>query len=704
MLLRSLTFAAVVACLLGPAMAQDALPSAGEGLVPFGSKPGMKEELRVSLLADVDAVRPGEPFTLALKFEHDEHWHSYWINSGGVETPPAVKWTLPEGFSAGPLQFGTPQLIDVEATKMKVWAFEGVVYHLTEITPPAALEPGKMVEVKAGINAQYCLESCKFLQKSLALSLPVAADARPNAANAALLAEYRKKNFPLPSPADWKVGASQSRKAITLTITGSNLPTADPVYLFTQEQIIDSQAPQKAERKDGALVLTLGKNADYEGNGQVLPGILAFGKGEARASYQLPSGILTASSSGSVLPTEGLGATLLFALLGGLILNLMPCVFPVIGIKIMGFVRQAGQDRKKIAMHGIIFSLGVLISFWVLSGIVFWLRSRGEQIGWGFQLQNPVVVYVLLLIMFVFALNMYGVFEVGGTLVGTGQNLVSQKGYAGTFFSGVLAVVVATPCSAPFLASALGATISLSAIPFFAVFTTIAIGLALPYLLLSCYPALIKQLPKPGPWMESFKQIMSLLLFATAGYLVWVLGGLFEKDATVQLYTIVGLSVLALAFYIYGRWSTPIQASRTRWISGLLALALTIFGVWLGFPKKDALSWEPWSKDRLAELLDEGKPVYIDFTARWCATCQTNKVAYKSQEIEAAAKKKGIVLLKADWTDKNETIAKALAEYGKSAIPVNVLYLPGVEEPEILPTILTTNAILEAWNKLPDAK
>jgi thiol:disulfide interchange protein DsbD len=388
--------------------------------------------------------------------------------------------------------------------------------------------------------------------------------------------------------------------------------------------------------------------------------------------------------------------------LGGLILNLMPCVFPVIGLKIMGFVQQAGSDRKKIVMHGVVFTLGVLASFAVLSGILFAARGAagGDSIGWGYQLQNPWVVVSLMLLMFLLGLNMFGLFEIGASATSVGGSLQTKQGLSGSFFSGILATVVATPCSAPFLGAAIGAAIALPAVPFFTAFAAMAIGLSTPYLVLSIFPKLIDLLPRPGAWMESFKQGMSFLLFATAGYLLWVYAGQIDLDNLLN--PIFGLSAIAAAAWIYGRWNLPHLAKRSRVIGVTLASTIAIVGLFLVKPPKpSSLEWLVWSPEKVEEIIKEGKPVYIDFTAKWCVTCQANKKFAYTEEVIALANKKQVVFLKADKTKPNPTIEKKLRELNRTAIPVNVLMIPG-EEPIITPEILTPQILTDLFNKAPD--
>jgi thiol:disulfide interchange protein DsbD len=389
------------------------------------------------------------------------------------------------------------------------------------------------------------------------------------------------------------------------------------------------------------------------------------------------------------------------AFIGGLILNFMPCVFPILGLKVMGFVKQTGEDRRKVTLHGLIFTLGVLVSFWILTGILIALRASGEGLGWGFQLQSPAFVFALTVVLLIFALNLSGLFEVGGSAIGIGSKLAAMSGPAGSFFSGILATVVATPCAAPFLAPALGAALTLSAFESLIVFTSIALGLSLPYLFLSIFPGVVKLLPRPGAWMESFKQLLAFPLYATTGYLLWVLGG--QIDEFYFLSAIFGLVFIAMAAWVYGRWSTPARRSAVRRWSRVGTLALFTFGIYIGYPLEHTsrIQWESWSPEKVIALQVEGHPVYVDFTARWCATCQTNKViVFSSDAVVNRFREKDVVALKADWTLFDPLITNALASHGRSAVPFNLIYDPNQIEPIILPELLTPGIVLEALDKL----
>lgn len=416
----------------------------------------------------------------------------------------------------------------------------------------------------------------------------------------------------------------------------------------------------------------------------------------------LPASVSKAAVSAKAPKVErSLASLLLLAFAGGLILNIMPCVFPVLGIKIMSVVNQSGEDRRQVVLHGLAYTIGVLVSFWALASVLLALRAAGGQIAWGFQLQSPIFVFLLTVFLFAFGLNMAGLFEVGSSAVGVGSDLTRKSGLGGSFFSGLLATVVATPCAAPFLAPALAYALSLNAIPSLLFFTVIGLGLASPYLVLSLFPKLVGLLPRPGPWMESFKQAMSFLMFATAAFLLWTLAGMVDEYGLLK--TLFGLVIVSLACWIYGRWSVPFKPRATRIKAVVLSLLLLVGGLNLAWPestKHDGLDWQEWSPEKVQALRDEKKPVYIDFTARWCATCQTNKLTYRSKPLQEEFKRRGIVTLKADWTNNDPRITQALADLDKAAVPVNILYVPDRKEPVMLPEILTVEVVKTALAEL----
>ncbi len=654
------------------------------------------------MVAEVKSVAAGTKFSVALKLEHPEGWHSYYQNSGGVEQAPAIKWTLPEGFSAGPIQWPVPQVKD--GFFGKSFVFSGSPVFLTEITAPATLESGKTLTLTAKASWQICEDSCINEDKAFTLTLPVSASAGKNPATADLFAKARASQPT--TPEGWTFSAKPDGGDVILRVKPAGALENDPVDFVPDQPFVKSvSSGGKIERDGDSWSIRLKRAAkDALENdipqGDSFSGILIGPKPVAVPLTRIGGEAAAATPVRESLPLMKYLPILGGMLLGGLILNLMPCVFPVIGLKIMGFVQQAGADRKKIVLHGITFALGVLASFGVISGILFALRAAGggDQIGWGYQLQNPWVVLSLMLLMFVLALNMFGVFEIGASATSVGGSLQSKQGLAGSFFSGVLATVVATPCSAPFLGAAIGAAIALPAFQFFAAFGFMALGLALPYLVLSIFPKLIDFLPRPGAWMESFKQAMSFLLFATAGYLLWVYVGIIDLDN--MLGPVFGLSSIAIACWIHGRWNLPHRKQGTRFTAIVFTLAFIIAGLLLAKPPKPStLDWQPWTQEKQDALLKDGKPVYIDFTAKWCATCQVNKKRAYTREVVDLIHKKGVITLKGDKTKPNPEIEKALEKYGRTAIPVNVLLAPG-KEPVILPELLSPSDVIGALEGL----
>ncbi len=669
--------------------------SAQEKSAPGFGDLSAKPESVATLIPEVTAIAPGKTFTAALRLAHPDPWHSYYQNSGGIEQSITLSWTLPEGFTAGPIQWPTPHVID--GAFGKSFSYSGTPVLLVDITPPATVTAGTSVTIKADAAWQICTDSgCENEKASFTLELPVKASAETDAAQSAVFSAARAE---LPKPATgWKVTAENAGPLVKLRLTppGNFTPPADLDFIPSKPFIGSLSSGGTITQEGGDWVLTLKRMKETVigpiEQGTAFAGILtshsAFDTVNGASSLLLPEVTIERPAPrpldfAAFLPILG------GMLLGGLILNLMPCVFPVIGLKIMGFVQQAGSDRKKIILHGLAFTAGVLLSFWVLSGILFALRSAagpGQEIGWGYQLQNPWTVLVLMLLMFVLGLSMYGIFEIGASATSVGGKLQSKDGVSGSFFSGILATVVATPCSAPFLGAAIGAAIALPAVQFFTAFTAMGLGLSLPYLLLSIFPRFVDLLPRPGAWMESFKQAMAFLLFATAGFLLWVYTGQIGLEN--MLNVVIGLTAIAVAGWIFGRWHTPIRSSRVKTTAIILTLLFAAAGLKLSAPPpKSDLVWEKWSDERVTELLEEGTPVYVDFTAQWCATCQLNKKRAYPKEVAELIKSRGIVLMKGDKTNADPAIDAKLEELGRSAIPVNVLYVPE-KDPIITPELL----------------
>jgi thiol:disulfide interchange protein len=401
---------------------------------------------------------------------------------------------------------------------------------------------------------------------------------------------------------------------------------------------------------------------------------------------------------------------IVFAFAGGIILNLMPCVLPVLSIKIMGFIQQAGEDKRKTRKHGLAFTLGVLVSFWILAGLLIALRAGGEYLGWGFQLQSPAFIIVLSILLFLFGLSLFGVFEIGTTFTSAGQNL-NSTGYMGSFASGILATIVATPCTAPFMGSALGFALSQPVYVSVLVFTSLGLGMALPYVLLTNIPKLQRFVPKPGAWMESFKQFMGFLLMATVLWLLWILS--LQAGSESVIFLLISMVIASLGAWIFGRWGNIAKETKVRRTAQLISLIIIAAALLFSFKNIEAKSsknttitrqgkieWHKYSPEKVEEGVKKGDPVFVDFTAAWCLSCQVNeKVAFGSDKVQDAFADKNILALRGDWTNSDSEITKALAQFGRNSVPLYVLYKPG-EKPVILPEILTPQIVLDAIRKI----
>ncbi len=698
-----------------------------------------KGSVTAQLVTDAAAVVPGQPFTVALRLKHDPHWHSYWI-APGTGYPTSLTWTLPEGFKAGDIQWPTPHIVRDSSGKITGNGYEGEAFLLVEITPPASVTAGSSVKLKAVAEWLMCETVCMPGDAELSFTIPVGA-AASDAKWQGPLAQARAQ---LPVPADgWDISASHDGAKLTLRLAPKAGTTHQPteLHFFAADGFNDYAQPQEVRAEKGGWVIESPLDAAADKKTPRLVGVLASANGWATGSgyrgltvdvpFQKagtptnvqpstantqppaadpsqkpsPGGSQVSGFRSQVSPPSSLIGTLLLALMGGLVLNLMPCVFPVLGIKILGFVNQSGSDKSKVVTHGLVFAAGVILSFWALAGALLALRAGGAQLGWGFQLQSPAFVFGMATFLLIFALNLSGLFEVGLAATGVGGSLQMKEGYAGSFFTGALAVLVATPCSAPFLAPALGAALSLSALESFLVFTAIAVGLALPYLLLSIFPQAIKMLPRPGAWMETFKQLMAFPLYATVGWLLWVLAGQTKDDDNALLFIAFGFVLVAMAAWAYGRFGQAHGKPGKQLFGRIAAVALLAAGLTTGWPKSAPaaptdgsyqVTWEKWSPEAVAAAQAAGRTVYVDFTARWCATCQTNKATvFHSDAVLAQLQQKNVLLLKADWTNRDPKITAELAKWNRSAVPFNLIYGPAKPDPIVLPELLTPGTVIE---------
>lgn len=693
-------------------------------LLTFMAMPAQSATVRsahteVELIAERTAIRPGEPMIVGLRMTMDEHWHVYWHNPGDAGMPTSIKWDLPEGFKAGPIQWPHPDYFEVAG--LVSYAYEGTTLLMVQIDPPAspAQMPDGKVTIKARASWLECKEECIPGNANLSLELPVAtAEPAIDSRWVDLFANARAK-LPV-SPVDGRISARIDGTRLVLSIASMAKPQGLR-FFAADEGLIEYVAPQEATVSGGGTELLLKAGQTAAEKFTEVNGVLVVTTSEGTSAYQVnvplqragvPPSSVTADGEQVAQPGshDSLLMTMFWAFLGGILLNLMPCVFPVLSIKILSFVQQSGEDRRRVRMHGMMFGLGVLLSFWVLTALLLALRAGGEQLGWGFQLQHPGFVAVMALLMFAVGLNLAGVFEVGVgvmNLAGKASSQVESNGYGGSLFSGVLATAIATPCTAPLMGPAIGVALTMSPAQTVAVFTALGGGMAAPYMLLSCYPQWLKVLPRPGAWMITFKQIMAFPMFAATIWLVWVFGQQVG-GANGIFFLLLGMLSLAIGAWAYGRWHTPSQRQPVRRVVAAVAMLLVVQGValpymattWFGAAEKatGGIAWESYSEQLIEQHRSAGRPVFVDFTADWCLTCKVNEhTILSTRTVQDAFAANNVVMVKADWTSEDPVITQALARFGRSSVPLYVVYSPDpAAEPQVLPTVITPGMVVQA--------
>lgn len=677
------------------------------------------DHVEAELVAERVGLAPGSSFTVALRLKMIEHWHTYWKNPGDSGLPTKIAWQLPPGFEAGAIQWPHPKRLPTGP--LTNFGYEGEVLLLTQLQAPAGLKPGEQVALNARADWLVCKDVCIPEHAQLSLTLPVTVGEPP--VDSAQQAKFAAARVALPQAlSNFKVEASSAEGLLDLRITTQSAPAAQLTRLeFYPERgdVIQHAASQKLLRDGDAYRLRVPLADAPPKNFSTIAGVLVaepgWGAGKAVAfdvtlaaslpalaanAAEVVAAPVASSAPNGALPPS-LWVALVFAFIGGLILNLMPCVFPVLGIKVMSFVQRAHDAPRALRSQGLMFALGVLVAFLFLAGAMLALRAGGAQIGWGFQLQSPPFVTLLACLFFLLALNLSGVFEVGASAQRFAGSVAGKSAHGDAFVSGLLATAVATPCTAPFMGAAIGYTLAQPAPATLIIFAALAFGLAAPVVLLSWYPRWLRFLPKPGRWMETFKQMMAFPLYATVIWLIWVLGAQAGNDAVLR--ALLGLLLLGIAAWLYGRTSLSGKALPIA-ISALIAAA----GLATAWPNKlqpganlaaaNDGAWQAWSQEKVAALRAQGKPVFVDFTAAWCITCQVNKrIALNRSEVMQEFAKRDVALLRADWTTQDPAITQALAELGRNAVPVYALYPPDTAAPpQLLPEVLTPSIVLQA--------
>jgi thiol:disulfide interchange protein DsbD len=708
-----------------PALAQS--PPRPGSLVPAGAGRPVEVELRSA----ARAVAPGDTIAVAIRLRPNRGWHTYWRHAGDVGSAPVVTWRLPAGFTAAPLRWPTPERM--EAPPLVSYGYKGEVQLLSEVHVPSSARVGSIAKLEATLAWVVCEVECVAGDVDVALTVPVAARTIPDDAVARALAAEAAR---IPARRDgWTFRAAADSASVLLHVyppgeAGIASRRAPPraQFFIDSAGVIDHAAHPRVRAVPAGLELQMGRSAFAAGTPSRITGVLAIdtaaspGGDAPRMVLEVDAPVVAMAQLDAVAPAPGaaagwlaLATAGLLALLGGTLLNLMPCVLPVLSIKTLGIAEAAAHDSRTARRHVLLFGAGVLVSMWAIVGVLLALRAAGTEVGWGYQLQNPVVVGALALVIFAAGLNMAGVFD----LVPVGGSLSAAAGRAPrgveAFLSGVLVTALATPCSAPFLAAAVAYAVTAGAAESFVVFTALGLGLIWPLAMVAAVPRLRAWLPKPGAWMVTLRQLLAFPLFATVVWLAWVLGRQAGVNALVAL--LGACTLLAFGLWALGRFGTMAAPAGRRRLAQLLALASAAGALALvsgaraqgaaapgtvqAGSAEGALAWRPYSAELLEAQRDSGRIVLLDFTADWCLTCKVNeRVALGSEAVRAAIRDRGVALLRADWTTRDPVVTRALAAFGRNSVPFVVIY-PRARDaaPIVMPTLLTSGLVTGALER-----
>jgi thiol:disulfide interchange protein/DsbC/DsbD-like thiol-disulfide interchange protein len=667
--------------LIALAFSLHATPAAAQLLGP--------QRVQVEFRSARAAVAPGETFTVVMRQRIEDHWHTYWRNPGAAGEPPELTWTMPSGFEAGPIQFPAPDRII--AVGLVNYGYSNEVLLPIEMRASPNARPGDTAQFSINVYLVVCSDdTCIPEESTVAFSVPIATQGRDDPEWAPRVAEA-VANLP------------QRDDALTAHITGGTSPTlsvaltgvSEPYFFPFNRDVLNYEEDQEASAGEQGFSITMPAGVEPLGE-TALEGLLIYVDANgtrrvveisAQPGPVLPSTAGAPQAQAAPIDLAGLMLALGLAFLGGLILNIMPCVLPVLSVKALSFA--GGGHESDARKQGVFYFIGVMVTFLALAGVLIALRAGGEAVGWGFQLQSPLVTSGLALLFFVIALNLLGVFEIGGGAQNVGAGLVARGGSLGSFFTGALAVIAATPCTAPFMAGAIGVALTQSAATTFAIFAALALGFALPLTALHFLPGLQRLIPKPGAWMERAKQVLAFPMFAAAIWLAWVLA---EQAGAVGVQSLLNIAA-ALAFLLFvAKWG------RVWLVIGALVLIGAVAMSWrpmLGVEREGALVSEPWSAERVAALRAEGRPVFVNFTAAWCITCKANELAaLSSPRVVQGLEDENVAYLVADWTNRDDAIATELAAHGRAGVPM-YLYYPPEGDAQVLPQVLTEALILE---------
>jgi thiol:disulfide interchange protein DsbD len=663
------------------------------------------EQVTALLVASVDAVQPGSEIYLGVNQRIIPHWHTYWSNPGDSGLPTTIEWNLPAGATAGDILWPIPSRISLGT--ITNYGYSNEVTLLSKINIPADAKVGETFTAQATVDWLVCESECIPQQVKLSLSLSITAVGSPTGAGSPLILNALAQ-LPVDSPWPLQVKPLADGFSLEVALTPEQIKQIKDIWFYpTDWGVLVQNIPQPYQITANGLSIQLKSGEAPLKTNQPLKGVLVI-------SEQTEQGLLATGFKVEQIPQQpnvnttadlGFFSALLLALVGGIILNLMPCVFPVLSLKALSLVNHSNQSQTQIRLQGWVYTLGVLVSFTFLAVLLIVLKAGGAQIGWGFQFQSPIFVLTVAYLMFAVGLSLSGVFMLGGSIAGVGSSLADRGGYSGSFFTGVLATIVATPCTAPFMAVALGYALSQPAPKLLAIFLSLGFGLALPYLLLANWPRLQRWLPRPGMWMERTKEVFAFPMYATAAWLVWVLAQ--QAGANAVIVALSGMILLGFAAWLYN--TTRNTNERTERLGAGFALLFILLALLLGYKgvetstqlnsaatSQHEKNWEPYSAERLETLLAEGKPVFLNFTAAWCISCLVNeRVALSDSKVIETFEAAGITYLKGDWTKRDAEITAVLTKFGRSGVPLYVFY-PAQKnaKPIELPQLLTPDIVL----------
>ena len=696
----------------------------------LGGKVSSTENVQSRLVSEGASIGPGQKVWVALELTIKDGWHTYWRNPGDSGEATKLDWHLPPGFEAGPIVWTTPHRFDVPP--LVNYGYAKHAMHLVQITAPKDLKPGSPVTLSAKASYLVCSDVC--IPESADLSVQVPTSAQPGGVDVKdeKLFEEARAELPNSAPAPLSARVEGDQLIIALgSEWGAALNQIKSLAFFPYDEGgIEYAAPQNLKKTPNGLELSM-KVGYQPPKSATLSGVLVATElsgsetiavpidvaADFKGSTNAKPGAQFAPLKSASAPAEephSLAGLLLLAALGGLILNLMPCVFPVLSIKALSVVEQAKKDPAAVRAKGVVFALGVISSMLTLAIVLLALRSGGEQIGWGFQLQSPLFVTLMVYLLFAVGLNLSGVFEVGGGLSGVGDGLTQGDSMSASFFTGVLTTLVATPCTAPFMAAAVAAALTQSTLNALLIFFALGFGLSLPFLLLSFAPWMRRILPKPGAWMDTLKQLFAFPIYASAAWLLWVLSQqrtTFGLAAALGGCVLIGLAAWAFQKSRSSEGSGKLVVIATAVISILLALVLpvkfndtasaaTSANTGSG-PKHGDDEWQPYDEAKLNALKSAGTPTLVNFTASWCLTCLVNeRNAFTDSAVQAIFRDKKVVLMKGDWTNQDPAITKALSEFHRAGVPLYLVYngKAGASEPQVLPQILTAGVVKDAFS------